>query len=1019
MSVDPKRVQSIFVAAADLPVADDRAAYLDQACAGDSQLRHRVEALLQAHDNPDSWLPPPAARSEGTVDSPPAAGSPGTRPPETAGMEQPGTILTGRYKLLEQIGQGGMGAVWMSQQTEPVKRLVALKVIKPGMDSKPVLARFEAERQALALMDHPNIAKVLDGGQTGSGRPYFVMDLVKGLPITDYCNQNQLTPRERLELFADVCSAVQHAHQKGIIHRDIKPSNVLVTMQDGKPLVKVIDFGIAKALGQQLSDKTVFTGFAQMIGTPLYMSPEQAALSNVDVDTRSDVYSLGVLLYELLTGTTPFTKERLQQAGYDEMRRIIREEEPPKPSTRLSTLGQAAATVAAHRRSDPKRLRQFLRGELDWIVMKALEKDRSRRYETASAFAGDVQRYLHDEPVAACPPSAWYRCRKFARRNRVALAMASVVTVALVLLLAGLATGLVLLGRANARIEEQRDLANQNFHEALRAVDDYFTHVSENTLLKSPLPGLQPLRKQLLGTALKYYQGFAEKHRDDAALQAELARAYFRVALINEELGAKPEALKAYREARDVWEKLRQDDPANPTYPHELAQCYGRLGSLQSRSADEGENGLASLQQACALAEAVAGSYRAQRDYQKTLARTYHQLGLWQREHESPEAPLSLGKALKAWEQLVRDEPQLELQVATVSKDLGYYHSMRGEAEAALAFHGRARDIVEKWARQKPTDFEIRRLLRYVYKNLGYVHDARTRRYEEARNYYAKVLELDEQLARENPAVPDFQRVWAGDLLQMGELICSSTGNYAQAATLAQQGLQHLERLNREHPHDPEIQKGLRTTSLFLSKAQAKAGQSEEASRSLQRFRALLAQLEQDSAAMAAIIPFDYAEDYLNLGLVEQDTGQTAEALRSLGRAVELYRKILIESPRHQLALGCLVETYCRRGVLQRRAGRLKEAAHSFQEARSLLTKLSSQDAGDHYNEAVACAQLSFLASESAEKRTLTEAAMAALRQALAAGFMRVAELKTSPDLDPLRSRKDFQELLAEVGEKR
>jgi tetratricopeptide (TPR) repeat protein len=419
MNVQQDKAKSIFVNALEIASAPARRAYVEAQCGTDEALRREVQDLLQCHERMGAFLNPPTPAPAATVDDPIS--------------ERPGTVI-GPYKLLEQIGEGGFGVVFLAEQQEPIRRKVALKILKPGMDTRQVIARFEAERQALAIMDHPSIAKVLDGGQTSSGRPYFVMDLVKGLPITDYCDQNQLTPRERLELFVCVCQAVQHAHQKGIIHRDIKPSNVLVTLHEGTPLVKIIDFGIAKALGQQLTDKTLFTGLAQMIGTPLYMSPEQAAPSNVDVDTRSDIYSLGVLLYELLTGTTPFDKERFKEAGYDEMRRIIREEEPPRPSRRISTLGQAATSISTQRKSDPRRLSQLLRGELDWIVMKALDKERNRRYEAASAFAADVQRYLSDEPVQACPPSTWYWFRKFARRNRVALAVTGLVLGFLVLL---------------------------------------------------------------------------------------------------------------------------------------------------------------------------------------------------------------------------------------------------------------------------------------------------------------------------------------------------------------------------------------------------------------------------------------------------------------------------------------------------------------------------------------------------------------------------------------------------------
>src|SRR5262249_10964907 len=421
----------ILAEAVEIASSAERQAFVDKACAGNEQLRRQVERLIANHLQAGSFLESPAGL-------PSPLGGEGHRVRGLATLDEPirevpGTVI-GPYKLLEQIGEGGFGVVFMAEQQQPVRRRVALKVLKPGMDTRQVVARFEAERQALALMDHPNIAHVFDGGATESGRPYFVMELGKGIRITDYCDQHQLTPRQRLELFIPVCQAVQHAHQKGIIHRDIKPSNVMVTLHDGVPVVKVIDFGIAKATGPQLTDKTLFTNFAQLIGTPLYMSPEQAGLSGLDVDTRSDIYSLGVVLYELLTGTTPFDKERFKEADYDEIRRIIREEEPPKPSTRIDTLGQAASTIAIHRHSDPRHLRQLCRGELDWIVMKCLEKDRNRRYETASGLARDIERYLHDEPVQACPPSAWYRFRKFARRNRAGLALSGLVLFFTVLL---------------------------------------------------------------------------------------------------------------------------------------------------------------------------------------------------------------------------------------------------------------------------------------------------------------------------------------------------------------------------------------------------------------------------------------------------------------------------------------------------------------------------------------------------------------------------------------------------------
>ncbi len=410
------RVEEILVEALHLAGAD-RGAYLDSACAGDAALRTEVESLLAADEQAGSFMrsQPPNARF--TV---PLAEKAGDR--------------IGHYLLLEQIGEGGFGVVWMAEQEDPVRRRVALKIIKWGMDTREVVARFEAERQALAMMDHPNIATVHDGGATRTGRPYFVMELVKGVPITEYCDANRMSAAERLELFIQVCQAVQHAHQKGVIHRDLKPSNILVTVRDDRPVPKVIDFGVAKATQTRLTEKTLFTRFHQWIGTPAYMSPEQAGLGSLDVDTRSDIYSLGVLLYELLTGHTPFDTEKLMAAGYEAMRRMIREQEPVKPSTRLQTLGERLAEIAKRRHAEPTSLTRLLRGDLDRIVLKCLEKDRSRRYETANNLGLDLQRFLKHEPVSAAAPSTPYLARKFIRRHKTGLAM--ILTV-LVLLSAG------------------------------------------------------------------------------------------------------------------------------------------------------------------------------------------------------------------------------------------------------------------------------------------------------------------------------------------------------------------------------------------------------------------------------------------------------------------------------------------------------------------------------------------------------------------------------------------------------
>ena len=445
MNSRPTGKDEIFNAAAEIADASERSAFLVAACGDDLDLLTELRELL-AHDAAEASL----------LDR--------TTPGISKTIASDAQI--GPYKLLQQIGEGGFGVVYMALQQKPVRREVALKIIKPGMDTKEVIARFEAERQALALMDHPNIAKVLDAGETEQGRPFFVMELVKGVPLTEFCDRNKLSSRDRLDLFITICRAVQHAHQKGIIHRDLKPSNVMVTVNDNKPVPKIIDFGVSKAISQQLTERTLFTRYGQMMGTPVYMSPEQAQMTGLDIDTRSDVYSLGILLYELLTGTTPLDTERLRQTAYAEIQRLIAEEEAPKPSVRLSTPGNHQADVALYRDTDPKSLRQFVNGDLDWIVMKAIDKDRNRRYESASRFAEDIERFLKNDEVEARPPSTFYSLSKFARRNRGPVITASALLLTICVGLIGTTLGLIEASRktkeaetAKTRMATERDRA--------------------------------------------------------------------------------------------------------------------------------------------------------------------------------------------------------------------------------------------------------------------------------------------------------------------------------------------------------------------------------------------------------------------------------------------------------------------------------------------------------------------------------------------------------------------------------
>jgi serine/threonine protein kinase/Tfp pilus assembly protein PilF len=647
----PTRELAVFRIAFSIKSDELREEYLQQACGSDRWLYNRVAELLQANKESPDFLETPPTGVGRTPDLPPITEGPGT--------------MVGRYKLLEEIGEGGMGLVFLARQQEPVKRDVALKIIKPGMDTKEVVARFETERQALALMDHPNIARVIDAGSTDSGRPFFVMELVQGTPLTDYCDQSHLSTSERLELFVQICHAVQHAHQRGIIHRDLKPSNVLVSRSDDGPVPKIIDFGIAKATKQPITEKGLLTSYGQMLGTPLYMSPEQAGMDGLDVDTRSDIYLLGVMLYELLTGSTPFDQERARQADYDEIRRMIREDEPPRPSTRISTLGAGGkkdsplaqketapfspAMVAANRKTDPAKLSRLLRRELDWIVIKALQKDRARRYQTAGGFARDIERYLADEPIEARPPTLLDRVGRWARRHK---AVVAAMVVLLVTATIGFAASTYFIAREKAATDDalqhwretaarerelkreadrlhrqaQRNLeqAHKNLQNSLDAANQLVERVVNDKLFGKP--EMQELRQTFMKDALQLYQVFISEHGTDPAVRYQTAVAYARIGHIQLGLGRHVQGEQAYRKGIQASERLVGEFPSEQKYREMLAWTYLRLGMLIAIYDLRAQDGGAEVRRASRLYDELARDCPDVPRYRQYLAWSYHTL---------------------------------------------------------------------------------------------------------------------------------------------------------------------------------------------------------------------------------------------------------------------------------------------------------------------------------------------------------------------------------------------------------
>jgi serine/threonine protein kinase/tetratricopeptide (TPR) repeat protein len=954
MAEQSNQAKSIFLEAIEHP-PEQWPDFLDRACAGDGQLRAEVEKLLRSqaligafHETPQLVL--------------------STALEECIG-ERPGTIL-GPYRLLEQIGEGGFGIVFLAEQQEPIRRKVALKVLKPGVDTRQVLARFEAERQALGLMDHPHIARVLDAGATEAGRPWVVMELVKGVPITEFCDKNHLTPEARLALFLDVCHAIQHAHHKGVIHRDIKPGNVLVTLHDGKPMVKVIDFGVAKALGERLTERTLFTASGQMLGTPAYMSPEQAERSGLDIDTRSDVYALGVLLYELLTGTTPLEHERLGTADYAEMQRLIREEEAPAPSRRLLSLGDSATVLAGNRGLDVARLAQLLAGDLDWIVLKALEKDRNRRYGTPASFAEDIDRYLRREPILARPPSTTYRAKKFVQRNRAAVLTAAVVVAAL---LAGIAVATwqavsarraeaaaLAAAEAERRAKEEAEEREAESRAVLKFVDNEVFSAARPVGWPGGLgPGVT-LRKAVEAALPHVASSFQDQPLIEARLRQTLGMSF-------RYLGDAKTAAEQFEAARDLYARHRgPDHPSTLRSMNNLAVSYGDLG----RHADA----LRLNEQTLVLMQAKLGP-----DHPDTvtsmnnLANNYAAVGRRADALRLREQTLALRK-----EKLGPDHPDTLASMHNLAisyGDLGRYADALRLHEETLAL------MKAKLGPDHPDTLASMDKLATAYADLG--------RHGDALPLYRETLALrKEKLGPEHPDTLASMHNLASEYADLGR--------HSDAVPLYQETLALRKvKLGLDHPYTLSTMNNLANSYTALG-----------------RHADALRLHEETVALMKVKLGPDHPDTILNMAnlaqsLVNIDRGPEGMALlddcfrRAAGKVVD---------PRLLPAVLTLRLRYCRK---------TRDAAGCRQTA-EMWEKLKRTDAISLYDaacmRAVTAAVLRATDSSSEGGRQAdgeAERAMTWLERAVAAGYNDVTHLKQDKDLDALRGRADFNRLVA------
>jgi tetratricopeptide (TPR) repeat protein/tRNA A-37 threonylcarbamoyl transferase component Bud32 len=1104
MAIDFQRFQSVFQAVAELPAAE-RAAVLERECAGDTELRRRVEALLKAHDDSGEL---PAAPTEPTAACAPAV--------------EPGQVFAGRYKLREKLGEGGMGVVFVADQSAPVQRRVALKVIRAGLDTRRLLARFEQERQALALMDHPNIAKVFDAGVDEGQRPYFAMELVKGLPLTRYCDDARLSPRERLELFIPVCQAVQHAHQKGIIHRDLKPSNILVGLYDGQPVPKVIDFGVAKATGPRLTQQTIYTEVGSIIGSLEYMSPEQAELNNLDIDTRSDVYALGVILYELLTGGVPFSRKELENADLAEMLRVIKEKEPPRPSTKLSH-SDTLPSIAAHRHMEPHKLTALVRGELDWIVMKALEKDRGRRYESATGLAMDVQRYLAGEPVLAAPASRWYRLRKFVRRHRGPVLAAVVVLVTLLTGMAGTTWGL-------ARAEEQRQLAEDKTEEAVaerdakdialkakqRALADetrarqqaFDALVAKDVALKAKHQALADETKArhqafdalrtmtaefverkfaegavltdddraFLRSVIAQFDAFATIKGDDADSREVRSEGRFRVGNMRCRLGEFKEAEKDYDEALTVQKQLVADFPARPDFRQYLAATHNNRGNLL-HAAGRLKEAEKDYDQALSIRKQLVADFRARPEFRHELARSHNNRGNLLRETgRTKEAVQDFDQALIIFNELAADfraRPEFRQYLAATHNNRSLLLLGTGRLKEAEEDLDQALSIQKQLVEDFHSRPDFRQELATSHNNRGNLLRA-TGRLEEAKEEHDQALSIHKQLAADFPARPEYRAELADSHNNRGALL-RTMGRLQEAEKDHDQALSIQKKLAAEFLSRPMFRLELAVSYNDRGSLVHVRGLLKEAEKDYDEARSILQQLAADFSSDFPGRPEfrrELARSHNNWGNLLSDTSRLKEAEKEYDQALSILKQLAADLPNQSGLQNDLAWTYLTMAALQAQQSNLVAAKRLLLEGRPhhLAALKASPLHPDyrqyyrHYLGVLTGVQTGLLESEDAVRAAETcrdlgwnppadayaaacflsqsviivagheklngkqrkeaiqfygDAAMRLLRDAVSKGYKDVAHMKKDDDLAPLRSRQDFQKLVAELEGKR